>query len=95
MGDFREPKNVFQRAMEEILDGIEDILIYIDYILIGGHNEIDLKSKRIRVLNKLKEFNLTINDKKTLYSKSKHLVFGYFLQHGSEGYIFYSNYVSS
>jgi hypothetical protein len=74
--------SAFQRAMEEILDDIEDVLVYIDDIIIGGHSEKDLLEKRKLVLKRLKEYALTLNEKKSVYGQKSIPVLGYILKEG-------------
>lgn len=57
--------------MEEILGGIEQIIIYIDDILVYAHDVAELKEITKKVLLKLEENNLTLNSEKCEYEVDK------------------------
>ena len=65
-----------------LIEGIDDVIVYIDDILIGENDEKVLLSNRIQGLSKLNEYNLTINEKKLLYSQEQLLILEYILEHG-------------
>jgi GT2 family glycosyltransferase len=73
----------FQRAMEEALEGIDDILIYIDDILIGANTLEELVEKRIQVLRRLRERQLIINNEKSVYAQSSIKVLGYVIENNT------------
>lgn len=55
---------IFQREMERVLSGIDDIEIYIDDVLIRARNEEELEATTRRVIEALEANNLTLNKSK-------------------------------
>lgn len=62
---------VFQREMERVLQGIEGIVVYIDDILIFAKSKEELEAITTKVLDALAANNLSLNNEKCEYSKSK------------------------
>jgi transposase InsO family protein len=62
---------IFQRVMENILREIESAIVYIDDILIYAKGIEELKTTTEKVLQTLKNNNLTLNDEKCEYEKEK------------------------
>lgn len=60
---------IFQKTMESILDGTEGNIVYMDDILIFAPTEQELERRTAKVLERLKENNLTINQEKSEYRK--------------------------
>lgn len=58
---------IFQRIMENILKDVENVIIYIDDILIFAPTMDHLKKETEKVLAALKENNLTLNNEKCVY----------------------------
>lgn len=68
---------IFQKLMEQILSGCEGVLVFIDDIVVhaptkGCH---DLRLKK--VLNRLREFNVTLNKEKCKFSASEIEFYGH------------------
>ena len=55
---------IFQSVMDQILNGIEKVAVYLDDIIIGGNTIDETKDKLKRVLEKLNTYNVRINVKK-------------------------------
>lgn len=55
---------IFQRAMDTIVQGIEGVIVYIDDILIFGSSIEELKQREEKVMKRLKTNNLTLNEAK-------------------------------
>ena len=62
---------IFQRAMEAILAGIEGIVVFIDDILIFSKDNESMEQRTESVLSKLRENNLTINKEKCEFSQTR------------------------
>lgn len=60
---------IFQRQMESILEGIENVIVYIDDILSFAASKEELETTTDKVTQRLKEHNLTINAGKCEYNK--------------------------
>ena len=69
---------IFQREMCRLLEGIENIIIYIDDILIFADTLEKLRATTAQVLRILRAHNLTLNNEKCEFDKS----FITFLGHG-------------
>lgn len=59
---------IFQRELERILKDCTGCIIYIDDILIFGNTEEQLGTRQERVLDRLKENNLTLNKEKCKFN---------------------------
>ncbi|XP_062538746.1 uncharacterized protein K02A2.6-like [Armigeres subalbatus] len=62
---------IFQREMTRILDGVENIIIYIDDVLIFADSLEKLRETVSEVLRILRVHNLTINSAKCEFDKTK------------------------
>lgn len=62
---------IFQRVMEDVLNGISNVVVYIDDILIFAADEETLERTTNQVLAALRENKLTLNDEKCEYRKEK------------------------
>lgn len=62
---------IFQREMSRILEGEENIVVYIDDILIYAKSLEELHKTVAKVLEILRENNLTINPKKCEFDKTR------------------------
>lgn len=62
---------IFQKIMEEVLEGCDGALVYLDDILIYAAGKELLKERTEAVKKRLKDVNLTINPDKCEYDKSK------------------------
>lgn len=62
---------IFQMAIERVLEGITNVVIFIDDILIFSETEEKLESITEKVLDALADNNLTLNEKKCEYAKEK------------------------
>lgn len=60
------PEN-FQREIERILKGCAGTIVYIDDILIFAQSPIELKKRQEKVLQRLTENNMTLNQEKCQY----------------------------
>lgn len=69
---------IFQREMCRLLDGIENLIVYIDDVLIFANTLDELRETTSHVLKILRANNLTLNVDKCEYDKS----FIVFLGHG-------------
>ncbi|KAG0428202.1 Retrovirus-related Pol polyprotein from transposon opus [Dictyocoela muelleri] len=76
---FKNSLSIFQRGISIILEVIIDVvcLVYIDDILLYGkyQNEHDKNIKLVK--NRLNEYNLVINEGKSVYGKDKLIFLGY------------------
>ncbi|XP_058449301.1 uncharacterized protein K02A2.6-like [Malaya genurostris] len=61
---------VFQREMCRILDGIRNVIVYLDDILIFGESLEDLRSTTAQVLQILRQNNLTLNMAKCEFDRT-------------------------
>jgi hypothetical protein len=68
---------IFQRIMEEILDGIPNVIIYIDDVLIFAETLEELRDTTAKVLARLSANNLTLNEGKCEYEKESLLFLGH------------------
>lgn len=57
--------DIFQEAMEKVLEGCEGVLIYLDDILIYGKDETEHDRRFSGAMSKLKAHNVMINNKKS------------------------------
>lgn len=62
---------IFQRTMEQILKGIEGVVIFIDDILIFAEDLPELRKRTAQVLAALESNNLTLNEEKCEYEKNE------------------------
>lgn len=62
---------IFQRIMERILEGITNVIVYIDDILIFAETKGELRVTTDEVLKALKRNNLTLNESKCVYEAEK------------------------
>lgn len=60
---------IFQREMERILSGIDNIVVYIDDVLIFAVTESELAKTTTLVLERLAGSNLSLNEAKCEYAK--------------------------
>src|SRR5687768_4551478 len=60
---------VFQKMMEQLLRGCDGCCIFIDDILVYGATSEEHERNLNEVLNRLKENNVTFNDKKCTYRR--------------------------
>jgi Reverse transcriptase (RNA-dependent DNA polymerase) len=60
---------IFQQEMERILQGINNIVVYIDDILIAAKSPEELQATTEAVLERLRANNLTLNESKCEYAK--------------------------
>lgn len=58
----------FQKIMEVILTGCEGCLNYIDDIIIYAGDSDQLKERVKKVLNRLKEYNVALNESKCVFN---------------------------
>lgn len=61
---------IFQRAMEQILEGIEGVIVFIDDILIHAPDLVTLQRRSAQVMERLKLNNLTLNAEKCEFDKT-------------------------
>lgn len=62
---------IFQREMSRILGGVNNVIVYIDDILIFANNLEDLRKTVAEVLRILRANNLTINTDKSEFDKTR------------------------
>lgn len=65
---------IFQKIMEQILAGCEGCFKYMDDIIVYGETIEQLNERVAKVLNRLKEYNVTLNEEKCIFA-AKELVF--------------------
>lgn len=65
---------VFQKFMEEVLAGVDGVMVMIDDIIVHGKTETEHDSRLEMVRQRLGKYNLTVNEKKSLF-KVKELDF--------------------
>jgi hypothetical protein len=70
---------LFQMHMERILQGIDNVVLYIDDILVFAESEQELQTITKQVLAALKENNLTLNESKCEYAKQQLIFLGFLL----------------
>ncbi|XP_058456780.1 uncharacterized protein K02A2.6-like [Malaya genurostris] len=68
---------IFQREMSRILEGVNNIIVYIDDILIFADNLEELHRTVTQVLAILKENNLTINVEKCEFDRTRIVFLGH------------------
>ncbi len=68
---------IFQCVMDQILQNIPKTNCYLDDILIGGSTKEECEKNLITVVERLKKFNVRINQKKCQLFKSKVLYLGH------------------
>jgi len=68
---------IFQRTIEQILNGISNIIIYQDDILLYENTEERLKKLYNDVIKRLKEHNVTINSSKSITMVNEISYLGY------------------
>ena len=64
------PKS-FQRTMEHILHGIENVSVFVDDILIASKDQLQHKMKVKEVIGRLYEHGCKINYEKSSFNKKK------------------------
>lgn len=62
---------IFQKAMEQILSGCSGCLNFIDDIIIFGMNKAEHDNNLKKVLSRLKERNVALNESKCIYAVEK------------------------
>lgn len=62
---------LFQKTMERVLVGCEGAVVYLDDILIFGTTEKEHDKNAKRVMGRLRDANVLLNDKKTEFKKSE------------------------
>jgi hypothetical protein len=60
---------IFQRKMEQILEGLKGVVIFMDDILVFANSWQELSDRTAQVTSALKKNNLTINLEKSEYNK--------------------------
>lgn len=58
---------IFQKLMEQILNGCEGCCIYIDDIIVHGETKQQHEIRIQKVLQRLKEYNVSLNDDKCVF----------------------------
>lgn len=53
--------SIFQQVMEQVLEGIENVCVYLDDVLIAGKDLEDCKCKLVIVLERLEKANIKVN----------------------------------
>lgn len=74
--------DVFQSALEQILKNCENVVIYLDDILVFGSSQIEHDKCLQQVLNKLEEHNVELNRDKCKFSQQSVIFLGFKLSHG-------------
>lgn len=69
--------DIFQKTMENILEGCEGIVIYLDDILIYGNSPEDHARNLSAVQKKLKEHNVKLNLKKCIFEQEEVTFLGF------------------
>lgn len=70
---------MFQKIMEQVLAGCEGCLNYIDDIIIYGDSLDQLNERTGKVLNRLKEYNVKLNDEKCIFNATELTFLGHVL----------------
>lgn len=70
---------MFQKIMEQILAGLKGCLNYIDDIIIYGKTREQLKERIEQILNRLKEYNVELNEEKCIYEATQLTFLGHVL----------------
>lgn len=68
--------------MAKIFDGIENIVIYLDDVLIFGQNEVEHDETLKLVLNRIRSHNLSLNIGKCEFSTNKVSFLGHIIENG-------------
>lgn len=61
---------IFQSVMDTLLKGIPGVCVYIDDILIASQDEASHQNTVLRVLSKLEECNIRVNNSKCIFASS-------------------------
>ena len=70
---------IFQRVVDDILQGLDGVIIYIDDILVSGKDQQEHDRRMQRVLQRLKDINLKLNWPKCQIRKARVKYLGHFL----------------
>lgn len=70
---------IFQKILEQVLCGCEGCINYIDDILIFGENREQLEERTRKVLNRLKDNDITLNNNKCRYGETQVQFLGHVL----------------
>ena len=62
---------IFQSTMEQIFKDIKGVKIYLDDILIGGRNEVELNETLMKVFEKLNAHHVKVNESKCEFFKKE------------------------
>lgn len=62
---------LFQRTMEAVLAGLQNVIIYLDDVLIMATSIEELEKRTTEVKERLKTNNLTINENKSRYNQTE------------------------
>lgn len=62
---------IFQREVEKLVQGIPNIVCYLDDILIGGRTKAEHSTAVNEVLTHLLKYGLTVNNKKCLFFQTR------------------------
>ena len=73
---------IYQRKMCELLEGIENVLIYMDDVIIYGRTEEEHNVTLLKVLNKIRKSGLKVNRDKCQFNKTKLEFLGHIISDG-------------
>lgn len=70
---------IFMRKMQEVLEGLEGVFVFMDDILVHGKDTAEHDSRLSKVLSVLQKAGLTLNQEKCRYSQSSLKFLGHVL----------------
>lgn len=74
--------DVFQCALEQILKDCNNVIIYLDDILVFGSSQTEHDDSLQKVLEKLKDHNVELNQNKCKFNQESVIFLGFKLSHG-------------
>lgn len=70
---------LFQKTMEQVLSGCDGCLIFIDDVIVHGSDQEEHDTRLKKVLQRLDEWNVVLNEGKCIYGVSEMKVLGHVL----------------
>ena len=70
---------LFQKTMEQVLSGCEGCLIFIDDVIVHGSDQEEHNARLKKVLQRLNDWNVALNEGKCMYGVSEMKILGHIL----------------